>query len=52
MIHKQDSTSANANTVAGFILNLKTKQVIAGKLAGPGRYVSRKQSINKNVGIN
>lgn len=50
MIHKQDSTSANANTVAGFILNLKTKQGIAGKLAGPGRYVSRKQSINKNVG--
>ena len=50
MIHKQDSTSANANTVAEYLLSLRIKQVIAGKLAGPGRYVSRKQSINKNVG--
>jgi len=35
--------------VEEFILNLKTKQVIVEKLAGPGQYVSRKQSINKNV---
>lgn len=37
-------------SVKEYLLNLKTKQVIAGKLAGPGRYVNRKQSINKNVG--
>lgn len=36
-------------SVEEYLLNLKTKQVIAGKLAGPGQYVSRKQSINKNV---